>query len=120
MFEITQTNAHILYTLSHPNQNRLSLLQFKQTLVDKLTRLSILTKTEARQPGRPATSLIERFTGNKHLIRHSPNHTNCEYCGKGSGSRKRTNFFCIRCSSHPHLHPKNCFEQFHLEANIEL
>ncbi|GFS12823.1 hypothetical protein ElyMa_003120900 [Elysia marginata] len=77
-------------------------------------------RKDARQPGRPSTTIIERFTGNKHLIRHTPDDRMCEYCSKGTGNRKRTNFYCIGCSSHPYLNPKNCFEQYHLESNIQL
>ncbi|GFN88437.1 hypothetical protein PoB_001494300 [Plakobranchus ocellatus] len=66
--------GHILYPLSH--QNRLSFLQYKQKLVEGVTRLSIATKTnavcihdEARQLGRPAATL-PRFVGSKNLIKY--------------------------------------------------
>ncbi|XP_005099007.1 piggyBac transposable element-derived protein 4 [Aplysia californica] len=123
MLELCQTNAHVLYSLSH--EKRISLLDFKKKLVKGLTKLSVLTMTdeekareEARHPGRPAVSLPERFVGNKHLVAHSPNDRICHYCSKGTGKRMRTNFFCSGCSTKPHLHPKDCFERYHTDKNF--
>ena len=122
ILELAQINARILFNKTRQNDNpqgkTCSLRSFKKTLIIQLEALavSVMTPEEMKKSkpclSRENNSLTERFTGNLHLVSHSPNDRNCVVCSTPA-KRRRTNFFCKGCSHKPFLHPKDCFEQYH-------
>ncbi|XP_035825493.1 piggyBac transposable element-derived protein 4-like [Aplysia californica] len=116
LMELVQVNALVLYNQTHAKKSTLA--AFKRVLVKELVALAAahmpqgeVDKAPSNMP--PTNSLIDRYTGTKHLIAYSQKDRNCEVCSKPKEGRKRTNFFCKGCAHHPHLHPKGCFELYH-------
>lgn len=109
MLEIAQFNSHILYTLSHPDQKRMPLRNFKDQLIRQMQEhVTLIQTVPSAQP-----VLVERFTSSsRHLIQYTQKDRNCVYCST-SQNRRRTKFFCSGCSDHPFLHPKHCFYAYH-------
>ncbi|XP_035824731.1 piggyBac transposable element-derived protein 4-like [Aplysia californica] len=114
LLEITQVNAHILYTLAHPNDKRVELRKFKSTLVEEM-EFNITLNNNVD----PAKSVsCERFVTSKMpLIHYDGRDGNCVACSGPGGGRKRTVFVCSGRSDRPFLHPKNCFYKYHTHRN---
>lgn len=116
LLEICQTNAYILHSLTRaPDTRKLSLRTFKRNLIAQLEEMAVVSlppsTSETRLgPGKP--SLLEKFVGNKHLIKHVTADRNCVVCSTPE-NRRRTNFVCAGCTGNPYLHPKECFMKFH-------
>ncbi|XP_067948703.1 piggyBac transposable element-derived protein 4-like [Watersipora subatra] len=112
ILEVAQANSYILYCLSHPDA-KLTLLQFKNRLVDQLCEAAAdigAAEEPARRSGRPSVHLMERLSHKPHLVAHRSEARNCEVCSTPQ-ERKRTNFVCLSCQVY--LHPKCCFGLYH-------
>ena len=116
LLEICQANAYILHSLTRADDApKLSLKKFKHNLITQIEQEAVRimppnADVRRQGPGRPST--LERFQGNKHLVKHVKEDRNCVVCSTPA-ARKRTNFVCSGCTGNPHLHPKECFHTYH-------
>ncbi|GFS27739.1 hypothetical protein ElyMa_005299400 [Elysia marginata] len=102
----------------------MSLEDFKYNLIEQLSDLAAATidTGETRHTsyaGRPRSqNPLERFDGNRHLIKWHKNVLNCVVCDvygvrTENGKEKRTHFICAGCSNKPYLHPNEFFWKYH-------
>lgn len=116
LLEICQANAYILYCLTRADDTpKLSLKMFKNNLLTQIEKAAVENlppNADVSRPGPGRPTLLERFQGNKHLVKYDKNDRNCVVCSTPV-ARKRTNFVCSGCTGNPHLHPKGCFYQYH-------
>ena len=117
ILEVTQVNAHLLYTLTHPDK-RVTLADFKHKLIESLIQLSNtdipadIPSAVLSKPGRkPTTTALVSNPG--HLIDYDGADRQCVQCSKEK-RRKRTSFYCTVCLDKPHLCAKGCFRAYHL------
>ena len=119
ILEVTQVNAHLLYTLTHPDADkRVTLADFKHKLIESLIQLSNtdipadIPSAVLSKPGRkPTTTALVSNPG--HLIDYDGADRQCVQCSKEK-RRKRTSFYCTVCLDKPHLCAKGCFRAYHL------
>lgn len=111
--EVSQVNAYILYCMTREQDARhVPLLSFKHALIE-----SLISKAEQYKPKDYIGHFISKPTARAptairepHIVTWSEADRNCVYCSTPQ-LRKRTRFRCITCEVH--LHPKDCFGQFH-------
>ena len=116
MIELVQINSLVLFKQS-TGIRKCSFLSYKKSLVQELKMLamSLATPEELGHNKRQQNlqnSVVERFTGNLHLVSYSEKDRNCVVCSTPA-ERRRTKFFSKGCSHKPYLHPKDCFERYH-------
>ena len=118
LFEVTIINSYILYKTANP---RISHLQFRRALVDRLSRDYIQQSIPRPLAGRPRSSLEnqpERLDSRKHFVAKRPikQQYECIICSKPR--KRRTFYHCKTCSSHPPSCPIPCFEIYHTHSSI--
>lgn len=120
IFEITQVNSHILFSLTRPQDRRpLPLAKYKEALIEELCQLveaNINVDPLISLPNKPGRKSIapvaERFVGATHLPQYDGKDLACVLCAQRK-VRKRSSFHCVGCSDKPHLCVKNCFLAYH-------
>lgn len=120
VLEITQLNAHILYTLSRPHTEKpMPFADFKDKLIEELCKLvgsespSNLQMVVSSKPGKKSDNMeLERYHGAIHLIDYDGKDVHCVLCAARK-IRKRSSYYCTGCSHKPHLCAKGCFKEYH-------
>jgi len=125
LFEIYQFNSYIIYSMA--NDSKIGFLKYKRNLLSELARKSFVDlegviSYERKTPGRPVTEPLP-FRLKKdcmHLVDCDDKSRVCKVCSSRSQvCRKETNYYCISCPDHPHLHAKTCFAKYHQHLNYK-
>lgn len=110
------SNAFILYDL-HPGRHRLSMLQFRESLIEALCRSSA-GQGDFRGPNRPPAG-DGPGPGRYHNLSHWPKHRekkgDCAQCSDRKHNRVRSNYVCERCKVALCVAP--CFKNYHVRRN---
>ena len=120
ILEVAQYNAFVLYNLHQGSgEKRLTLLQFKEALIQAITNEAAESSEEPilkrKRAGRPAdTPVLTRLKDTKHLVTAVEKQRECRVCSFAvQNKRKRTSYVCFSCPEKPHLCPKDCFLKYH-------
>jgi len=114
-FEVSQANAYILFCLTRNNDEKATpLLKFKKELIKQLideANTIIPADHKHHRVMTPKSTPAFLNAAPEHLVIWHKNVCNCVMCS-APGQRKRTSYKCKTCDVY--LHPKNCFEQYHM------
>lgn len=122
LLEAFVVNSCILYNNS--GRPKLTLLQFKRSLISKLSRRQVEHDDPHPSPHvghRSAQVVNSRFKEGQHLVSQADYSRDCRVCSKrGERSRRETSYFCTGCEDAPHLHPRTCYIRYHTWENYKL
>ena len=119
-FEVSQINAYILFCLTRDGSvNATPLIKFKRMLIKELLTEAdnIIPADHQMHLVRKAKSTVTNTPQPAHLVMWQPADRNCAVCSTPQ-DRKRRKFMCTTCNAY--LHPKECFQTFHMKTKATL
>lgn len=120
ILEVGLINSYLLYKqvqIIH-NKKPLSHLTFRKCIVKALVGEYMTNKPNTRRRGRPSQGPVEQRLSGRHFIKkREKGSARCVVCLK-KGLRKETIYLCKTCEAKPALHPDDCFEIYHTQANF--
>nr|XP_039258511.1 piggyBac transposable element-derived protein 4-like [Styela clava] len=116
LIETSVTNSYIIYKLTRPEGRTVTLLKYRQMVIDDLLAgVRTSPKKEPKTPSPPPKKIKlanERLNGLLHIQSKEAKQRRCKVCSTKI-QRRETTYICITCFDAPALHPGNCFARYH-------